>query len=40
MKSDTRCPEYRTLYQGYKGSGGKIYCADCYKKRFGNWPWQ
>lgn len=40
MKSDTRCACCRTPCQGYKGPDGKIYCADCYKKIFGKWPWE
>ena len=40
MKSDTRCAECGTPCQGYKGPDGKIYCADCYKKIFGKWPWE
>ena len=39
MQSDTLCACCGTPYQGYKGPDGKIYCAECYKKNFGKWPW-
>ena len=39
VKSDTRCSCCGCPCQGYKGPDGKIYCADCYKKIFGKWPW-
>ena len=36
---ETRCAECGTWCQGFEGSDGKIYCADCYYKKFGVHPW-
>lgn len=40
MKSDTKCAGCETTCQGFKGPDGKLYCADCYKKKFGKGPWE
>ena len=36
---ECKCKQCGTWCQGFESPLG-IYCADCYKKIFGEWPWE
>jgi len=35
----SRCSECGALCQGFESDYGLL-CADCYKKKYGIWPWE
>ena len=37
---ETKCANCGTWCQGFAGPDGKIYCADCYYKIWGKYPWE
>lgn len=40
MNGETKCSYCGCFCQGFKGPDGKIYCADCYNKKWGKYPWE
>ena len=37
---ETKCANCGAWCQGFAGPDGKIYCADCYYKMWGKYPWE
>lgn len=40
MNGETKCSYCGCFCQGFKGPDGKIYCANCYNKKWGKYPWE